>query len=384
MTDEKRLPFMRFYWSDWRADPALRMCSLSARGLWAEMIGLMHEADPYGHLLVKGRPITAKQLAALVGATERQVKELLAELKANEVYSVDDSGVIFSRRMIRDFDQHARAKHIGTMGGNPELARGTVEKSKRHRPFKRTDAPAKTQRIFERSGGRCHWCNVALQSDSPGPDFFQVDHVVAIRDGGNNDESNLVAACSKCNHERARKGHKIKPFSNSDNNTDRNSDSNSDHKPQSPESRVQSSSERNDRPNAGANLERLASILKLDHKAFHRHPKFARFPAFMAEWVEAGADPELDVWPTIIKLAKRSGNITSPAFFDSAIREAIALRQATQPIVTADRWRQRLTHYVRRGVWDVAEWGPKPNEPGCKAPAELVAEIVNGAQEATH
>lgn len=128
-------------------------------------------------------------------------------------------------------------------------------------------------------------------------------------------------------------------------------------------------------------LERLASILKLDHKAFHRHPKFARFPAFMAEWVEAGADPELDVWPTIIKLAKRSGNITSPAFFDSAIREAIALRQATQPIVTPERWRQRLTHYVRRGVWDVAEWGPKPNEPGCKAPAELVAEIVNGAQK---
>lgn len=128
-----------------------------------------------------------------------------------------------------------------------------------------------------------------------------------------------------------------------------------------------------------SDLERLAEILKLDHSAFHRHPKFARFPAFMAEWVEAGADPELDVWPTIVKLAKRSTNITSPAFFDSAIRESIAVRQATRPVVTAERWRLRLRHHRRSGEWDTPEWGPKPNEPGCKAPAELVAEIF-GAQ----
>jgi len=47
-------PWMKFYPADWRSDPMLRLCSLAARGLWAEMICLMHEAEPYGSLLVNG------------------------------------------------------------------------------------------------------------------------------------------------------------------------------------------------------------------------------------------------------------------------------------------------------------------------------------------
>ena len=45
-------PWMKFYTADWRSDPALRMCSMAARGLWVEMICLMHEATPYGQLLI--------------------------------------------------------------------------------------------------------------------------------------------------------------------------------------------------------------------------------------------------------------------------------------------------------------------------------------------
>jgi hypothetical protein len=43
-----------------------------------------------------------------------------------------------------------------------------------------------------------------LQRQTPGHDFFHVDHYRAIRDGGTNDESNLVPACAECNHARAR------------------------------------------------------------------------------------------------------------------------------------------------------------------------------------
>jgi len=49
-------PWLKFFPSDWRADPALRMCSLAARGLWIEMLCLMHEARPHGSLLVNGKP----------------------------------------------------------------------------------------------------------------------------------------------------------------------------------------------------------------------------------------------------------------------------------------------------------------------------------------
>ncbi|HDA7904193.1 TPA: hypothetical protein O5V80_002738, partial [Staphylococcus aureus] len=60
-------PWMKFYPSDWRADPMLRLCSMAARGLWVEMLCIMHEATPYGTLLVNGRRLDKKQLAALVG-----------------------------------------------------------------------------------------------------------------------------------------------------------------------------------------------------------------------------------------------------------------------------------------------------------------------------
>jgi hypothetical protein len=57
-------PWMKFYPADWRSDPMLRLCSLAARGLWAEMICLMHEAEPYGSLLVNGNPQVKGQVKA--------------------------------------------------------------------------------------------------------------------------------------------------------------------------------------------------------------------------------------------------------------------------------------------------------------------------------
>lgn len=116
-------PWMKWYPSDWRSDPRLRMCSLAARGLWAEMICLMHEAEPYGSLLVNGAPITDKQLASLVGASHREVTAALAELEAAGVFSLDGA-VIYSRRMRRDKEKSERDKANGKGGGNPRLKAG--------------------------------------------------------------------------------------------------------------------------------------------------------------------------------------------------------------------------------------------------------------------
>src|SRR5579875_3505995 len=101
-------PWMKFYPSDWRSDPRLRMCGLAARGLWMEMIALMHEATPYGHLLVSGKPPTDIQLAMLAGTSPDQIPALLGELEAAGVFSRTGKGVIYSRRMTRD-DKRTRA-----------------------------------------------------------------------------------------------------------------------------------------------------------------------------------------------------------------------------------------------------------------------------------
>lgn len=96
-------PWMKWYWSDWRSDPGLRMCGFAARGLWADLLGLMHEGQPYGHLIVNGRAPTPRQIAALLGGGIKEVTSLMDELEAAGVFSRDDNGVIYSRRMVRDW-----------------------------------------------------------------------------------------------------------------------------------------------------------------------------------------------------------------------------------------------------------------------------------------
>ena len=117
-------PWIKFFPCDWRADPRLRMCSLAARGLWAELIGYMHEAEPYGHLLVSGKRPGEADIAALVGRPLGEIRKALAELGERGVYSATEAGVIYSRRMIRDKAKEESDRENGKGGGNPTLKGG--------------------------------------------------------------------------------------------------------------------------------------------------------------------------------------------------------------------------------------------------------------------
>jgi len=120
MSADKREPWSKFYWADWRANKELRLCSLSARGLWMEMLCLMHEADPYGHLLINGKPPSIQQLALQVAAPLPVVRKAMQELEAAGVATVKD-GVWISRRMVRDAHRRAVNRINGENGGNPKL-----------------------------------------------------------------------------------------------------------------------------------------------------------------------------------------------------------------------------------------------------------------------
>jgi hypothetical protein len=118
-------PWMKFYPTDWRADPALRMCSLMARGLWMEMLALMHQTAARGDLLINGRAPTPQQLATLVGADAETVETALAELESAGVFSRRKNGVIYSRRMERDEIKSSKMRANGKKGGNPSLCSET-------------------------------------------------------------------------------------------------------------------------------------------------------------------------------------------------------------------------------------------------------------------
>lgn len=114
-------PWMKFYPRDWRADEKLRDCSLAARGLWIEMLAIMHASERYGRLLVAGKAPTAASLARQVGAAADEVEVLLDELREADVFSTDASGIIYSRRMKSDEKRAENARKVGKRGGNPRL-----------------------------------------------------------------------------------------------------------------------------------------------------------------------------------------------------------------------------------------------------------------------
>ena len=62
-------PSFQFYPGDWLRSSDLRSCSVGARGLWIDMLCLMHEGSPYGCLKVGEKVILPPNLARMVGAT---------------------------------------------------------------------------------------------------------------------------------------------------------------------------------------------------------------------------------------------------------------------------------------------------------------------------
>jgi uncharacterized phage protein (TIGR02220 family) len=118
----------------WRADLNLRSCSPAARWLWMEMLMVMHQATPYGYLVVNGRRVIGTEqevnqmdkqgchlLSDILMVKQVDVVTLLSELEKRGVFSRTAEGVIYSRKMVRDAETRAKRTESGKKGGNPAL-----------------------------------------------------------------------------------------------------------------------------------------------------------------------------------------------------------------------------------------------------------------------
>jgi len=112
---------MKWWPSDWRGDPGLRSCAPLTRYCWFEMLLVMHDAEPYGHLLISGRAPDAQTLSRVIGVDAKDIRRAIRELRDRGVLSMTDDGVIISRRMIRDENRRKIAEKNGAKGGNPAL-----------------------------------------------------------------------------------------------------------------------------------------------------------------------------------------------------------------------------------------------------------------------
>jgi len=84
------------------------------------MICIMHQAEPYGHLVVNGHPIDSPTLARMVGGRPHEVARWLSELDTAGVCDMDGETRI-SRRMVRDERVRKARAEGGKLGGNPAL-----------------------------------------------------------------------------------------------------------------------------------------------------------------------------------------------------------------------------------------------------------------------
>lgn len=114
--------WVKWHFDKWLTDPGLRKCSLAARGLWMELLCIMHNATPYGHLAVNMKPLSERDVMQFVGSSSlKEVKMLLRELRDAAVFSETSDGFIYSRRLIRDNEMREKSRIYGKTGGNPAL-----------------------------------------------------------------------------------------------------------------------------------------------------------------------------------------------------------------------------------------------------------------------
>lgn len=113
----QKKPSFQFYPGDWRRDPNLQQNSLAARGLWQEILCIMHDQPERGILSLE----TEKNLWRLVGDKDSNVRRLLKELENSGVFSRDEKGRMFNRRMVRDTKLSLTRSACGSLGGNPNL-----------------------------------------------------------------------------------------------------------------------------------------------------------------------------------------------------------------------------------------------------------------------
>lgn len=117
--DPEKLPWLQFWVSDWRSDMPLRMCSSAARGLWIDMLCLMHHCEPYGTLCDNaGKPMPSATLSKLIGGDLPDVETWLLDLEKNKIFSRDSAGRIYSRRMQRDHQLRGKRSAAGRKGGS--------------------------------------------------------------------------------------------------------------------------------------------------------------------------------------------------------------------------------------------------------------------------
>lgn len=120
-----KLPAFQFYPGDWRKDPGVQSLDYFERGVWVELLCLMHESDMPGRLMIGGAPYPEDRLARVLCLSMEVMGKVISNLITLGVASkCPETGALMCRRMVRDREISKIRGQSGKLGGNPNFQKG--------------------------------------------------------------------------------------------------------------------------------------------------------------------------------------------------------------------------------------------------------------------
>jgi len=111
----------QFVPSDWMGDRLLRLCSLETRGLWIDILCVMHMSEERGYLTLKGEILDEKMLQKMLNVSTKKFQFCFQELVHFEIIKKDEKGRYFSKSMVENERISKKRRASGKLGGNPKL-----------------------------------------------------------------------------------------------------------------------------------------------------------------------------------------------------------------------------------------------------------------------
>jgi hypothetical protein len=166
-----KFPYMPFYTKDWLSDPALSICHPATRGVWMDLLSVMHELGRVGELT--GTP---EQLASWGRCSPAQLAHTLTDLKTSKAADVTERNgmvTVVNRRMKREYkEREASRLRVGRHRRNgavtpyvTPLKQPSAESESESESESKTPLTAEPLNVVQGSGARGHG-NVSRVSGS--------------------------------------------------------------------------------------------------------------------------------------------------------------------------------------------------------------------------
>lgn len=129
-----KAPSFQFYPGDWMKDPSLSMCAPATRGIWADILCVIHELNQGGTAVG-----SAEQFARACRCTSIEFVAAADELSSTGTADIEQRNGryhIHSRRMERDLQVRAAREAAGELGGNAKRDNQSAQKQPSKPPSK--------------------------------------------------------------------------------------------------------------------------------------------------------------------------------------------------------------------------------------------------------